>query len=127
MARKRRIYISLPISDKDERRQRARARELAARIEKMGCEAVNPFDISDELRAKFEVSGGKPNFFDFIAEDLHEMLQCDGILIDADTRSSYGCSIELAVAQAMVQSKSKTFHIYHTSEQWEEVKTKYII
>lgn len=125
--KRKKIYISLPISNKEKDAQRKRAEELAHRLNCKGYDAVNPFDIADDLEEKFAVSGGKPNWFDYMSEDFHELLQCDGILMDADTRSSYGCSIELAVAQAMAASPNRKFLIFHTREQWADVKNKYIV
>lgn len=124
----KKIYISLPITNRDYLKQRERACELAKRIEAMGMEPVNPFEIADGLDEAYKTSGeNKPTWYDYMGEDVYELLQCDGILVDEDSNRSYGCSIELAVAKAMAASKNKKFNIYHTSEQWDTVKERYII
>lgn len=118
------VYISLPITDKDEKKQRARALELAERIKEKGFVPVNPFDIGADLEKRY---GDAPRWRDYMAADIYELLDCDGILMDADAKGSYGCCIELAIAQAMASSKKKSFTIYHTREQWHDVNDKYII
>lgn len=118
------IYISLAITDKDEVKQRARAEELAERIRKRGWVPVNPFEIGAKLINR---SKSAPRWREFMREDIYELLDCDGILMDVDTKNSYGCSIELAIGQAMAASPRKRFIIYHTREQWHDVNDKFII
>ena len=125
--RKERIYISIPITDRDYERQRKRAEELAHRLRCAGFEPVSPFAIGENLRREWEGDDG-PSWVDFMAEDFKYMLDCDGILVDADTRGSHGCAIELAVAQVLAKGLSgRRFTIYHTKEQWQDVKNRYII
>jgi len=126
MSKKKRIYISLPITDRDIEKQKARAEELARRIISKGMEPVNPFELSKRVDEDRE-DGDEATWYDYMAEDLFHLLQCDGILVDSDAKKAYGCSIELAVAQAMAASSRKNFFIYHTKEQWASVKSKYII
>lgn len=122
------VYISLAITDKDEPKQRARALELAERIRQRGFVPVNPFDIGDELVKDARENGtAMPGWREYMRNDIYELLDCDGILMDVDTKNSYGCCIELAVAQVMSSSHRKHFTIYHTREQWHDVNDKYII
>lgn len=124
--KRQRIYISLPISDRDEQKQRTRAAELANRIRCRGWEPVNPFEIGDALAQDCKENGeDAPKWRDFMAEDIYALLDCDGILLDIDAKNSYGCSIETAVAQVMA-TRGK-FRIYHTKEQWTDVKNRYTI
>lgn len=125
--KKKKIYICLPISNRDEEMQRKRAEELAHRIRCAGHEPVNPFDIANELREKFDVADGKPNWYDYMSEDVFELLQCDGILLDIDAKDSYGCRLEIALAQVMAAEKKGSFIIYHTKEQWRDVNKRYIL
>lgn len=122
---KKKVFICLPISDKNRKRQEKRADELATRLRKEGFDAVNPFDISRELDEKFLVAGNAPCHDDYLAEDFRELLSCDGILLDADAKSSDDCNILTAVAQSLALSRK--FAIFHTIEQWEHVKKHFII
>lgn len=119
------IYICLPITGMDEEKQRARAAELAERIRQRGFEPINPFDIGKEVQERF--GGEAPSWYDYMADDIFWLLQCDGILIDFDAKDSYGCQIEIAIANAIVKSGRKPFTVYHTREQWHDVKAKYTI
>lgn len=122
------VYISLPITDNDEVKQKARALELAQRIREKGFVPVNPFDIGADLERECKRRGDKaPGWREYMREDIYELLACDGILMDVDAKSSYGCSIELSIAQTMAASQKKRFTIYHTKEQWHDVNDKYII
>lgn len=126
MAKRLKIYISLPITDKDKERQMARAEELAHRLRCKGYEPVNPFALAEALDGKWD-GDGKPDWYDYMAEDVFNLLQCDGMLVDIDAKHSYGCSIELGIAQAMAASPRKKFIILHTKEQWKEVNARYTI
>lgn len=127
MEKNKKIFICLPINEKNWLRQEKRADELVLRIRKAGYVPVNPFDISFELNEKFEVSGSKPCHNDYLAEDIRELLECDGILLDHDIKTSDDCKKILAVAQAMAEEKGSKFTIFHTKEQWDYIKKQYII
>ena len=125
--RKRTVYISLPITDRDMEQQRARAAELAERIREKGMEPVNPFDVARGVDADMRGKGRRPTWYDYMGADIASLLQCDAILLDTDANAAYGCCIELAVAQAIGRSKRKHFAIFHTREQWDDIYGKFII
>lgn len=126
--RQRMVYICIPITGKDYEAQRKRAEELADRIREKGWLPVNPFDLAEQLNKDFAKKGiGVPNYYDYMSLDFRELMQCDGMLLAEGVKQSYGCSIELAVGQAMAASRKKMFSIYHTKEEWADVKSKYII
>lgn len=90
------IYISIPISGHDLTTQTGKAMELAAKVQALGHEAVNPFDTPlaptewDE-RAKYAY---------YMGEDLKLLLGCDAILMaDPMWTKSRGCRLEFEAAR----------------------------
>lgn len=126
--KKAKIYISLAITGRDFDKQKKRAEELSVRIREKGMIPVNPFVIGKDLETQCsKLNQSAPGWREYMRNDIYELLACDGILMDVDTKNSYGCSIELSIAQAMAASQKKRFTIYHTREQWHDVNDKYII
>ena len=50
---KRSIYISIPMTGKDEAQQRRKADYWTRHFEALGYEVINPFDIGDQLKKMF--------------------------------------------------------------------------
>lgn len=89
------IYISIPITGKDEREQRAKAERYAKFIELLGHEPVNPFCI-DHGEKKI----GKENLTtgDYLGADIRELLKCDAIYLSPGWEQSNGCKLEKSAA-----------------------------
>lgn len=87
---RKRIYVSLPISnyDLDERRKKADA--TAAMLRGKGYEAVTPFQNGLPQDASYEAH---------MAADIWLLLSCDGIYMCDGWEDCLGCKIEHAVAQ----------------------------
>ena len=50
---KRSIYISIPMTGKDEAQQRRKADYWTRHFEALGYEVINPFDLGDKLKKIF--------------------------------------------------------------------------
>ena len=79
------IYISIPISGHDERKQREKADQIKNMLSKRGYTPVNPFEI---------YSGKNPTYFDYISHDLRALADCDAIYMCKDWQTSKGCKVE---------------------------------
>lgn len=88
-----RIYISIPISEKDEKTQREKADKIKIALSKAGYEVVNPFDIIPDRK--------NPDWFDHIGEDLRELSKCDRIYLCNGWKESKGCNLEMQYAISM--------------------------
>lgn len=84
-----RIYISLPITDKDENVQREKAKEAVRAIKALGHEAKNPFDVMPP-----EWLVGKKAYAYYMGRDIEQLLNCDAVLLLDDWEKSKGCRLE---------------------------------
>lgn len=91
MVTKPKIYISLPITGR-EQEAREKADLVKAAFSKQGYPVVSPFDI---------YPGENPTYDDHICNDLRAMLDCDAVYFCEGWEHSCGCNIEYAVANAM--------------------------
>ena len=90
-----RIYISLPISNKDEATQRRHASKIESMIDSNFHEAVNPFDIGDELEEIHKhCKKPKPTWSEYMVEDLAAITECDAIVLLEGWAQSKGCNEE---------------------------------
>jgi len=90
-----RIYISIPITDKDEATQRRKANEVKRQIEAKGHEAVNPFDVYDELcTIHRHIRKLKPTYNEIMIEDLAALTGCHSIVLCEGCTLSKGCGVE---------------------------------
>ena len=85
-----RIYISLPISNMDEKQQREKADKIKSTLSKQGHIVVNPFDIIPDKE--------NPDWYDHIGADLRELAKCDAIYLCNGWMDSKGCRIEMNYA-----------------------------
>lgn len=94
------IYISIPITGRDEDMQRKKAEEIQ---DIFGREkALTPFELSDLLDSKFERFGlGKPSYADYLVNDISCLKHCDAILMCEGWEESPGCRAEKAFAEAI--------------------------
>jgi Domain of unknown function (DUF4406) len=90
----KKVYISLPITDKDETKQRELAEKVSSHLKGKGFDTVNPFDISDKVISVFGDFGKTPRYKDFIVADLKALETCDYIYQCKGWFNSHGCQIE---------------------------------
>lgn len=88
------IYISIPISGHDLAAQRAKAREIADKLRKLGHEPVNPFDTPKPSGNLSE----KEEYAYYIGEDIKKLITCDAVFMCDGWNCSKGCCIEKQVA-----------------------------
>lgn len=79
------VYISLPISNKDEVEAREHADLTKAMLGRAGHDPVNPFDI---------YCGKNPSYADYLCSDLRALADCDAIYLCEEWQFSRGCRIE---------------------------------
>lgn len=84
------VYISIPIAGKDEKKQREKADRIKAMLSKKGYNVVNPFEI---------YSGCSPTYYDYICQDLRALADCDVIFLCKDWQTSKGCKVERFFAE----------------------------
>ena len=80
-----RIYISVPISGLDERKQREKADLTKAALSRAGHKPVNPFEIC---------AGKNPEYIDYLVYDLRALYDCDAIYMCDGWQDSKGCRVE---------------------------------
>lgn len=86
------VYISIPITDKCELKQRKKAFEVAMLLKKKGFEVVNPFDLGDRLAKSFRLIGKtEPTYEDYMQEDLNNLEDCTHIFLCDGWKYSKGC------------------------------------
>lgn len=91
----RTIYISLPITGKDETRQRRLAGLWANVYKSKGYKVVNPFDVYDDLKTFL---GREPSYGEIMKVDLSTLRSCTDMLLVGDWHNSNGCMDEVDVA-----------------------------
>ena len=98
-------YISIPITGKDEQLQRTKAADIKNKLAPR--EAVNPFDLADELIKKHDDERRPfPTWQEFLDVDIPELLKCDIIYMCRDWEHSKGCNVEL---QTAIENKLSIF------------------
>lgn len=85
------IYLSIPVSSMDEKKQRECADRIKMALSKKGWEVVNPFDIVPNVE--------KPTWFDHIKANLEALSKCDAIFLCNEWKHSCGCRIENEYAE----------------------------
>lgn len=85
-----RIYISLPISNCDEKAQRDKADKIKMALSKKGHIAINPFEV---------YAGENPQYIDYLLADLRELDKCDAIYLCKGWQQSKGCQLEREFAE----------------------------
>ena len=91
------IYISIPISNRDFAAQQTTAREIAEKLRELGHEPVNPFDTPEAPQGLSE----KERYAYYMGEDLKRLLTCDAVLFCKGHEKSRGCRIEQQAAYIM--------------------------
>ena len=81
----KKIYISVPISGRNIEDVESDIIFASAQIEKHGCKAVSPLEVSPNPDASYE---------EHIGNDITELLRCDAILLLDNWQQSKGCLLE---------------------------------
>lgn len=84
------VYISIPITDKDEQKQREHADLTKAMLSRAGHTPISPFDI---------YAGKNPKYADYLCYDLRALADCDAIYLCEGWQFSRGCRIEANFAK----------------------------
>lgn len=97
--KRKRIYISIPISGHDIEEVKAKARVVRVRLLydvfglKKGChrpDVITPFDVCPEPDKPYSYYMGK---------DIEALLECDAIYLCEEWQNSKGCMAEFEVAR----------------------------
>ena len=98
--RRKRIYISIPISGHDLEEVKAKARDISERLLwdvfelKKGCyrpDVITPFDVNE--------NEDKDSYARKMGNDIEALLECDAIYLCEGWQNSKGCMAEFEVAR----------------------------
>ena len=87
--KRKRIYISIPISGHDLEKVKERARKAKERVSHR-YDAITPFDVCSEPDKPYSYYMGK---------DIEALLECDAIYLCKGWQNSKGCMAECEVAK----------------------------
>lgn len=88
------IYISIPISNRDLAAQQAKAIYIAENLRELGHEPVNPFDTPEAP----QLLSDKEKYAYYMGEDIKKLLMCDAIFFCEEWYQSKGCRLEANAA-----------------------------
>lgn len=88
--KKKRMYLSLPISGRKIEKVKEYAKKMKEIWEGMGYDVVTPFEINPDPDMAYSQCMGRC---------VAELLECDGIILCHDWFQSKGCRTECHVAQ----------------------------
>lgn len=97
------IYLSLPITGRDQEVQRRIAKAWQRYFEALGHIVINPFDVYDkEIKVRKHYGLPLDMTYDEILElDMKELCKCDTILMFDDWDKSRGCILEKGKAKEL--------------------------
>lgn len=81
------IYISIPISNMDEKKQREKVDKIKMALSKHGYEAINPFEI---------YAGKNPSYFEKISYNILALSECDTVFFCKGWQDDQGCRFDRA-------------------------------
>lgn len=87
---KYKIYVSGPISGRDEKESRDAFSRMCEALEELGYEAVNPWDLAGKAEGH--------RWADYVLNDLRALRDCDGLMQLEGWVDSMGCQTELDFA-----------------------------
>ena len=87
--KRKRIYISIPISGHDLEEVKEKARKAKIRVSHW-CDVITPFDVCPEPDKPYSYYMGK---------DIEALLECDAIFLCEGWQNSKGCMAEFEVAR----------------------------
>lgn len=83
------IYISIPITGRDEAAQRAKSERIKIILLKSGYQVVvNPFELGDILKNELK---REPTYEEYMQVDLRALRDCDAIYMCRGWETSKGC------------------------------------
>lgn len=88
--KKKKVYISLPITGQDFDEVEARCVFTSGVLEKLGFEAVSPLEVSNDPEAAYE---------EHIGKDITALLKCDAVIFLDGWKKSKGCNLEHEAAR----------------------------
>lgn len=88
--KKKKVYISVPISGRDMKDVEADVERLRGIIEEWGMEAVSPLEVSP--------GGDDVSYAEHMGRDITALMGCDAALFAKGWEMSKGCALELYVA-----------------------------
>lgn len=94
MNKKKKIYISLPITGYTLHTRRERCLMLAEALHSLGWEVYHPFMIHKPADVPEEKA-----YAYYMGEDIKMILNCDAVYFDNDWKDSKGCMLEYHAAQ----------------------------
>ena len=101
------VYISIPITGEDYKKQRELADQIARSLSRKGHEPVNPFNI---------YAGKNPSYEDHLAYDLRALMDCDAIVMCRGWEHSFGCNLELGYARQCNEFGRKRMKLFVEDE-----------
>lgn len=92
------IYVSLPITGYSLSERKKRAKIIKEKIQKLGHEAVTPFDMCDDPSDHTDMSD-KEFYAYCMGHCITGLLKCDAVYYDDNWHQSKGCRAESSIAQ----------------------------
>lgn len=83
------VYISIPITGHDYDKQKSYADEIKKNFEKVGDEAITPFDVAPEKDKSYSY---------YMGRDIEALLDCDAVYFCPGHERSKGCRLEYSAA-----------------------------
>lgn len=108
--KRRKLYLSFPITGREAEERRAFANEMIEALNKFmpGYDVVNPLDN----KLEYDVHWSK-----HMKADIAMLLECDAIYMCEDWQWSHGCKLEHDIA-----TSCGLFVFYHSREWYPSVK-----
>lgn len=84
-----RIYLSAPVTGRDPDEVIKTFEQMEAIVRRAGGEPVNPLKLTPYV--------SNPEYADYMARDVAELMRCDAALFSCDYWQSRGCEVERSV------------------------------
>ena len=101
------VYISIPISGKDYRKQREHADDVARSLSRQGHIPVSPFNI---------YAGKCPTYEDHLCYNMRVLMDCDAIVFCKGWEHSFECLLEYSYVQLCEETGRKKMTAFVESE-----------
>ncbi len=88
------VYLSGPITNNPN--YEADFAKAEEKLKALGYSVRNPLSVEKKLQSVYR----EPSYEDYLKEDLHLLLDCDGIYFLEGAEDSKGCKVEAFVAEA---------------------------
>lgn len=94
--KKKKMYLSLPISGRDLRAVKVFAKRVKQKWERKGFEVVTPFEVTEIFDG---VREGQDYYAFCMGKCVEALLKCDGVIMCQEWFNSKGCRTEWNVAE----------------------------